>query len=299
MSSNLPLTDDLVRELFERRAAGTVPADLAATIADLTGAQPQRRHWWDRLRPTPGRSRRAPLVIAIALLAAVAIGGAVFVVAGQPAEPESTPAPSPTELSATPPAPSLAGDLIHTTFVGRQLEYRLTPKLDLVRVEGSGSMMAFVPGGRPNYERTERGDVVSGARGIVVASTRSAVTHPCPMVDGGSSRVPVREAPEAFLEDLRAIGGAGLTDPMATVFDGRPALEVRLDLAANQCQAADFHVSGGGLGSGYVLLSVPTRLTLTQVEDWPIAVQVWAATDEDLEAWLPEADEFLKTIHFP
>ena len=40
MSANSPLTDDLVRELFERRAAGAIPADLGAAI--LAATDPRR-----------------------------------------------------------------------------------------------------------------------------------------------------------------------------------------------------------------------------------------------------------------
>ena len=308
MSSNLPLTDDLVRELFERRATGAIPADLGAEILAATAAHRQLRHWWERLGPTPDSARRTPLMVAVALLVVASVAGGVLVVASRPGEPEPLPVPSPASIpgfTAAPAStsqptvsntPTLAPGVVKTSIATRGLEYRIPDGLDLQPVAGSGAMLAFVPAGQSPYERDEKDRFLPGTRGVTLAATRAAVTHPCPPVNGGPSRVPIREPADEFIEDLRTLGGAGLSEPAPVQFDGRPAIEVRVDPSKNRCEFVDFHVSGGSIGSGYVVLDVPSRLILTRIDDTTMVLQVWAATQDDLEAWLPAANEFLDTI---
>ena len=63
----------------------------------------------------------------------------------------------------------------------------------------------------------------------------------------------------------------------------------------------DIHVSGGmqGLGvSDYALLTIPSRLTVADIDGVTVFVLVWALTAEDLDAWLPEADGIIGSFRF-
>ena len=123
------------------------------------------------------------------------------------------------------------------------------------------------------------------------------MTHACRQSADG--RAPLREDPLAFIDDLRTIGGAGLGEPTPVTFDGHPAFAVTVDPAATRCTAADFHVLGGGLNSGFVMLSVPSRLIVTEVDGMTIVLQVWAATRRRSSTpGSPSATEFLDSIHF-
>lgn len=170
----------------------------------------------------------------------------------------------------------------------------------LTKVSGPYWMVAFTSTGSTPYPPILRdGTWEPGAWGITISSAKTAVIHPCPLVNGGQSRVSIngREA-RLFLEDLRTIAGIETGELVDATFDGRPAIAATIDPEAAQCEAADFHVNGPGVGPGYVQLRLPSRLLAVDVDGMPIVLQVWAATSADLEAVMPMAASFLAGVHF-
>ncbi len=43
---------------------------------------------------------------------------------------------------------------------------------------------------------------------------------------------------------------------------------------------------------------MPSRLIVSEVDGSTIFIVIWARTAQELEAWLPIADEFVESIHF-
>jgi hypothetical protein len=285
MNPEIELTDDAIREMFERRAERATPGDLReAILARTVAIVPGRRSWWARLRHSLGDRTPVRALALVIITAAILVIG-VVVAGSRPVPPAPTPIPSPraTEVA----------------FV-RRFEYQDPSASNLTLISRFPRMLAFSEDGGSTdpYERTEDGSFVPGARGITISSAHASVTHPCPLDDGGSSRVPIREDPAGFLDDLRAIAGVGLGQVTTTSFDGRPALTVRVDPRTARCDFGDFHTEASGIGGGYVLLTVPTRLVVTEVDGMTIVLQAWAGTEEELQAWLPTATEFLDSVHF-
>ena len=243
---------------------------------------PGRRPWTARLRWIAGHGSAAR-ILALAILVAALLGIGLAVVGGRPVTPEPTPVPGPLEKAA---------------FFARPVEYRVPSSSSLKLTSVFARLLTFNEGGGDVYGRAEDGSLLPGAREITISSANAAVTHPCPGGDGQPSRVPIREQPLPFLADLGTIAGIGFGEPVQVEFDGRPALAVTVDPAASRCPFGDFHVLGGALSSGYVLLSVPARLVVTDVDGMTIVLQAWAATKDDLDAWMPTATEFLDSVHF-
>jgi hypothetical protein len=273
----------VLRQFFVEEAAGAAPPDLLARSLARTATARRRPGWYARIREV-GMARpvavglpsvRVAYVLAIlglilaGLLAAVASG------AFRPA-----------------PAPILKAD----GFV-RSFDYVIPATSGLEIGHSSPAMYAFTEGPGDEHGRDASGQRVPGARGVTIAAVHQAVTHPCPL-GGPSSRIPVREEPRELLDDLRTIAGIGLGEAAEVTFDGRPALAVTVDPSLGRCAFGDVHVMGGGLGSLYVDLSVPSRLILADVDGRTIALQAWAQTQDDLDAWLPIATEFLDSVHF-
>ncbi len=283
MSPDGTLDRDLARWLTAE-APAEAPPGLHAAVIDLASAARQRPAWRVAVRGgtsaaerTIGRPKARGAVLLVIL--GLALATAAIVVAGGAFRSVPVPVRS-------------AGEFI------RPFEYviprtsTMVPTLELLRLH------AFTQGSGEIYPRDPDGKLLPGVRGITVASTDGAVTHPCPIVDGGSSRVPVGAPPQAFLDDLRRIAGIGLGEPSPSTVGDRPALAVTVDPGVASCEYGDFHVANAGIGSGYVDLNVPSRLWLVEVDGLTVVVQVWAGTDDDLAAWLPIASEFLDSVHF-
>ena len=80
------------------------------------------------------------------------------------------------------------------------------------------------------------------------------------------------------------------------MLDGRPALAAMAD--GSECSFADLHGGGGTVSSPWVALDIPSLIVVADVDGTTVMVQAWAATDGDLEAWLPVARELIDSIHF-
>lgn len=144
---------------------------------------------------------------------------------------------------------------------------------------------------------TERqpGDV--GAKGIIVASAEQAWAH------GNGGRFNVQTAPPRFIDDLRENGRVPMSVVAQTTLAGYPALTVMLlgtgDVGAD---ITDVHVTANtplaGLTGDNVLLSVPSRLIVADIDGDTVFVLIWARTAADLDAWMPAANEFVESIQF-
>ena len=287
---------------------------LDETLAVTTARSPRPRwHAWlstQRAGATPsivpGRQLVAIafvlLALLVALLAVGLIGGPRRVLQFDVApNPTASSAVAPPSAAATANAPARPmGEAHRITKFPRPFMYRELAPTPLTKVSGPGWMVAFTSSGSTAYPSIRRdGTFEPGAWGITISSAESAVTHPCPGVNGGLSRVSVNgRDPRMFLEDLRTIGGIEIGELVDTTFDGRPAIAVTIDPGAARCDAADFHVNGASIGGGYVQLRVPSRLLVTDVDGMPIVLQVWASTSSDLEAVLPAATSFLDNVRF-
>ena len=288
MNSKLDLTDEAIREMFERRTRRGTPGDVRGRILATTVSMRQpRRPWSVALRDIAGLASRGR-VLALVILATAVLMVGLTAVGSRPATPEPSATPQP---SATPGTPEKA------SFFVRPFTFVIPGNTALKATSMQARLFSFTEGSNDMYGLDADGHVLPGVRGITISSTDQAVTHPCPLVEGGRSRLPVRAEPSAFLDDLRTIAGIGLGESTRTTFDGRSAVAVTVDPRAARCDTEDFHVVPGGLG-GFVLLSVPSHLVLTVVDGETVVIQVWAGTEEELRAWLPTAAEFLSSVHF-
>jgi len=132
----------------------------------------------------------------------------------------------------------------------------------------------------------------TGVRGIEVASLRTVTTHPCPIANGGASRVSVGDRQPAFLDDLSRLGGMTFASPAPTTVGSRPAIWTAL--TATRCGSGDFHLTTGA----YIGLNLPSRLILVDFDGPALAIQVWATTESDLTDWLPTAQKVIDSIEF-
>lgn len=131
----------------------------------------------------------------------------------------------------------------------------------------------------------------SERRGIIVGSARAAWSH------GGAGRFMLKTEPHAFLTDLQDIAGVQMSVITEATLGGRPALTAMLSGA----RGTDIHVSGGmqGLATGtYAMVNIPSRLTVADIDGMTVFVLVWARTADDLDEWLPDADDFIGSFDF-
>ena len=269
MIMTFDVTDEALREVFARRARRVGGDGLLEAILTVTVTLPQRRGYLDRIREGLV-SRSAIRVLALAAILAALLGIGVALVGSR--------------------APRLG---FPTQFVP-PFTYAIPPRSQLVLTFESSTMYAFTEGARDGiYGGGADSSVGPGARGVTVTALVDASTHPCPMVEGGSSRVQVRDDPAAFLEDLRLIGGIGVGQTGQTLIDGRPAMIATVDPAKARCEGADFHVP-----NHHVKLAVPSVLMMTRVDQRTVVFQIWASPEAGLEAWIPAAREFLNSIDF-
>lgn len=130
----------------------------------------------------------------------------------------------------------------------------------------------------------------SQVRGVAIGRGGEAWSH------GNGGRFMLRTAPADFLADLRDTANVPMGPIERTTFDGRAALTVMLPGTGG----SDIHVTGRmqGLSGTYVRVTMPSRLIVSEVDGTTIFVFIWARTAQELDRWLPVADEFVGSIHF-
>ncbi len=288
MNDDLRLTDQLLHDMFERRARRGSSDGLRWAILGATRGTAQRR---SRLRVLAGG--RPPLrLLAVAALLAGTVGAGLLVAGGR---------------QPPPPAQHFADFAVPFDFRPVEGVPTTTPIFGegiVAFTMGGPSTQAPPDGGAPAgdaYPLSDSGQPLPGTHGIVIAhpstGANGAYVHDCP---AGGVRVPIRLDPDGFVDDLQVVAGVAIRQRERTTFDGRPAVVADLDPSRYGCDYADFHTAGaaGGLSTGTVALKVPSRLIVTDVGGQTIALQAWAATPEELEAWLPTATRFLSGVHF-
>ena len=167
--------------------------------------------------------------------------------------------------------------------VGSEMRVSGVPRSDMVAwVDGPDARTPSVTSTGPPYPWQ--------VRGVVIGWGEGASSH------GGDGRFMLRTVPADFLADLRDVAGSSMGAISETTLDGYPAMTVMLPGSGG----SDIHLNGrlGGLGGHYVKVTLPSRLTVAEIDDTTIFVLEWARDDRELDAWLPVADEFVASIHF-
>jgi hypothetical protein len=178
----------------------------------------------------------------------------------------------------------------------RPFEYELPPG-SLIRPSAElGSLVSWVraPEGGPspsilivNAQQPADADL----RGIIVGSGEHAWSH------SASGRFLLRTEPAGFLADLRDTAQVPMGAITETTLDRRPAMTTDLPGTGG----SDIHVNGNmpGLAIGtYALVTLPSRLIVADVDGTTVFILIWARTETDLQTWMPEADAFVRSIHF-
>lgn len=132
--------------------------------------------------------------------------------------------------------------------------------------------------------------LLTAARGIVVAEVTEARSH------GSLTGVRLGATPGSFVTGLRDIAGFTVSDPTSVGFAGLPAVAAEVSSGtASGWRHIDRRTSEGELGC-VVDFTLPSRVTVVDVEGLLVLVQVWAADEEKLRAWVPAADALLESI---
>ena len=259
-----------------------LPLHLRAAVVEGLRTTPRARR---PLLADDGR-RRWALVAAAALLvaamaAAAAIGSRLL---------EERPAIVP-ELGPIETAELVVDDLRSMPFT-----YRMPVGLGIVRQDSPEPGLGYVTftmGGPPPYGLdVESGSVAPTARGIVVADLTDVTFHGSLVV-----RTLRTSTPAGFLSDLDAGPEFAVRSAVPGRLGSLDALvaDVLLDEPGNWTHL-DIHV--GAMREGSIDLASASRLYLAEVGDLLLAVQVWAPTSADLEAWLPVATRIVDSIEF-
>jgi hypothetical protein len=102
---------------------------------------------------------------------------------------------------------------------------------------------------------------------------------------------------DAVLDYLRSVPGLTATDAGETTVDGRPAASVDLVIEPGPA-CPDIYLWPDPDRPKFDELVPPgpsTRMTAFEVDGATVVIVTWA---EDLEAWLPTADQFVESLHF-
>jgi hypothetical protein len=185
---------------------------------------------------------------------------------------------------------------LQSTFF-RHFEYRI-PVNSAMHVSGNAApeMVAWA-GGADTWDAATS-DIADGSsqphprqvRGVVIGRGGETWSH------GNGGRFMLRTAPADFLRDLRDIANTSMGPIQQTTLDGRPALAVMLPGTSG----SDIHVTGRmqGLSGTYVRVTMPSRLIVSELDGDTVFVFIWARTTEELDTWMPVANEFVGSIHF-
>ena len=302
------VSDDLIREAFDRRARRATPIGLRGLILEATASTRQHRSPWNiregaDFAPTAGGRgaagdgpRGGHLLRGKSPRCREAHDGS----RGRRAVdgPRSRRADHSRGCRRTCERRT-AGETTTVEYF-RPFEYKADSSIPLksidTRVNGRGALIAFTFAEDEPYPTAGFGIIAPEAKGVTVSSAQGGQVHDC--VADGYARV--REDPALFLLDLRRKAGIGLGETELITFDGRPARFVAVDPAANQCEPSDFHAKNfiTGILQQPMRLTVPSRLIVTEVDGETMVIQVWAGTEAGLQEWLGTSAAFVDSIHF-
>lgn len=221
----------------------------------------------------------AGVVLAAVLTIALATGSRLLApVPSSTAAPPSS--PDSVQPSTLPSADQAVGSVtIKRPWVILSFEYRIPSGLELARGRESSSGEAgyawFANMGAA-YNPT--------GRGVVVEEVTYAKAH----YSGGTF---LGTDAEDFLAGMAASDAFAIGDVSATTLDGRSAWSASVT-------SGHFDISPGSLAAMSVHFDLPSRIIVADVDGAIVMVQIWAGSDEDLEAWLPEALLFVNSMRF-
>ena len=177
----------------------------------------------------------------------------------------------------------------------RPFEYEIAPDSLIRQTADLGSLVAWVEGPDAAPDPSEvvnpgRQPATANVHGIIVGSGEEAWSH------GSKGRFMLRTPPAEFLADLRDIAHVPMGAIAETTLDGRPAVTTRLPGNGG----SDIHVNGHmqGLSGTFAIVTIPSRLIVGEIDGTTVFILIWARTSADLETWMPEADAFVRSIHF-
>lgn len=235
-------------------------------------------------RTLPQRRPRSVLPIALGGLAVAAAVIAVAVLA-------SLPRPTPiTDGSTT--LGAMSGSLAITYAVPEGLElsvddgYASPAEGDTPR-----AIVGFTQGGVGAYgwgllrESVDQEAYTPGARGVVIADVTDMKLHGMRGAELGNDAA-------TFLEVMHDSEWWDLRDVSETTVDGRPAFQGRPVMVEVWWTHLDTSESSGTL----IELRHPSQVIVTEVGDTLLMIQIWAGTEEQLDAWIPTAMEFVDSI---
>ncbi|MBA2719466.1 MAG: hypothetical protein H0U52_09545 [Chloroflexi bacterium] len=250
----------LVVDWLSDRAPAAAPEALHGTVVDHARRTAQRRVGW-----------RSTSVLAVAAVVAglLLAAFAALLVAGSP-----------------PPAPD--GPRASTQAFNVPFTYSVSAAADLGVADGD-LIIEF------NTGPSAASAVLTGPRtgaGVLIASIATPVVH------GPDGRRSIRSDPSGFFEDLAAWGHLTVGRARDATVVGRPARAADVGPRFGDCSTmpCDVHVTGG-LFQGFYLTE-PGALFALDVDGEPLAILVWAETDERLAAFMPTADALLASIRF-
>lgn len=171
----------------------------------------------------------------------------------------------------------------------RPFEYALPVESGLVVTTASASMYAFTHGSAESYSDTGYEDV-SDVWGITATWASPARTHE------GGGRDTLKLRPDSFFDDLRRNDAVSVGSVRPDVLGGFDALsaDVRGQFNPGSGGYPDLHMDGSAL----VALAFPGRLIVVDMGGASFVVHIWAASEEELAAWLPMATQIAASIRF-
>ena len=150
-----------------------------------------------------------------------------------------------------------------------------------------------VPGLSYGYEVVGSAIYLStSARGIVIADVTRATSH-APATGG----IVVGRDPASFVAGLRDVVGLAVSEPGVAQFADRPAVSANVSAgAASGWKHIDVQIRRDQPPDCVVDFTLPSRVTVADVDGLLVLVQVWAADEEGLQAWLPTATALVETM---
>jgi hypothetical protein len=280
-------------------ADGPTSLSGAATIAIKSAARtlPQRRGVTMRW---PARTTRPMLIAAVAVLVAVAtlafaVGGPVWFTPDP--EPSGTPVASPS-ADATSPAVVIGDGCFELVDVppggpptGRvvlpasrvAVEYSLPPEMELTVATAEGTLSL----------------AANRTHGVLVVDVTDAVRHGSLIEQpalGTNARTFLDELEKRFPYTGGQVIDFDVTDVNSTTLGGRPAWSAVVTWSAEHNSWTHIDRATTRDRGCALEFNVPHRLLVVDVGSSVVAVQVWAATESELTAWLAQGIELADAL---
>lgn len=125
---------------------------------------------------------------------------------------------------------------------------------------------------------------VVGSRGVIVEEVTNAIAHFTNYAALGSDAA-------SFLAGMAANEQFRVGTVSATTLDGVPALTALVT-------QGHFDIHHGPGVTTSVNFALPSRVIVADIDGAIVMVQIWAGSEQELDAWLPRAMEFVSTMRF-